>query len=152
MVVVNRTYELAPWADVLYSGDARFWSSYQPNFAGMKVCGDCDCEDKGRHFADARAWLPDTCEMHISGAQALVYTAAWGANPIILTGFDMWGGHWHADHNAPLIPESSFAQRIVGFRKLKADLDALGVCVINATPGSALGCFEGMDLHDALTA
>lgn len=146
---MNRTYELAPWADVLYSGDVRFWADYDPKFAGLQVCGECRCG--GREFVDVRAWLPATSELHLSGSQALVYAASWGCSKIILTGFDLQGGHWHADHNSPNLPASSFDQKIEGLRNLAPDLKEFGVRVINATPAGALNCFERMDLQDALS-
>ena len=34
--VINSSYKLAPWADVLYACDEEWWDYYKPEFAGEK--------------------------------------------------------------------------------------------------------------------
>jgi hypothetical protein len=38
VIAINDAHRLAPWADVLYSSDRRWWSHYKgvPEFAGLK--------------------------------------------------------------------------------------------------------------------
>lgn len=39
VIAINRTWELCPWADVLYSSGASFWREYTVGFDGMKIAG-----------------------------------------------------------------------------------------------------------------
>lgn len=34
VIVTNKTYERAPWADVLYASDGPRWERFRPEFAG----------------------------------------------------------------------------------------------------------------------
>lgn len=147
VVVVNRTWELAPWADVFYSGDRRFFEQHgDPEFKGLKVTGDE--YRSGYKFADAKKWLPASTWLHNSGAQALVYAVAWGARRVALTGFDMAPGHWHAENPNWNPKESTFAKFISGLSALAPDLAERGVEVFNCSRRSALTCFPTAALRD----
>ncbi len=74
----------------------------------------------------------------------------WGGNPIILIGFDMRGTHFFGEHERPLKQmRKSFDGWIKQFRDA-ADMLPPGLRIINATPKSALDCFERMTLAEAL--
>lgn len=88
-----------------------------------------------------------------SGYQAINLAYLWGANRIILLGFDMRRvdnrAHWFGDHprakgfHNPV----AFEHWIRMFDGLARDLKREGVEVINCTPGSALRCFATNDIH-----
>lgn len=144
LIAVNRTWELCPWADVLYSAGGRFWETYRPAFEGMKVSG-CD-EWPGVYHQDAREWLPDDKTLHNSGAQAIIYAACWGASKIVLTGFDMQGRHWHADHRIGN-PFTRYGDFITGLERLSREMR---VPVLNASKETALRCFRRVTIEQAL--
>lgn len=64
---------------------------------------------------------------------------------IELYGFDMRRvgnrQHWFGDHAPPLGRDLDFARCIRAFVEAAPQLQALGVEVINRTPGSAIRCF-----------
>lgn len=153
LIVVNRTWELAPWADVLYSGDPRFWRDYDTaGFEGLKVAGaKTDTvhtvpDDFGGVFDDVLAWLPKCARLHLSGSQAIVYAACWGARRIVLTGFDMLGGHWHGEHNSA--PRSSYAENAEGLEMLAAEL--VGVEIVNCSRQTAVRRIPRARLEDVI--
>ncbi len=90
-----------------------------------------------------------------SGFQAVNLALLWGCKTIVLIGFDMQstGGkhHFFGDH-PPGIGQANqppFSKMIRFFERASTRLPD-GVRIINATPGSALQCFEIMELADAL--
>lgn len=155
VIAVNRTWKLCPWADVLYSGDPRFWHDYDTSdFAGLKVVGcrsdgDKVVPDSLGETEDVKAWLPvgDTW-LHQSGTQAIVYAASWGAARVLLTGFDLAGGHWHADHN--LNQRVDWPKHVAGLAGLVAGLNAMGCEVLNCSRRPAVNFCPESDLGEAL--
>ena len=90
-----------------------------------------------------------------SGYQAMNLAYLFGAQKIILLGFDMARGeakksHWHGDHPGPLNKDMPIHTWLKSFPQLAADLKAEGVTVLNATRNSALECFPKVKLEDAL--
>lgn len=156
-IVVNSTFQLAPWADILYAADAAWWQ-HTPGakqFEGIKVA----CEEvRGVHQIDraGKVGYDDRQDaVHTfgnSGAQAIQIAAKAGAARILLLGFDMQGGHWHGRHPTPLRETMQDIYPIwrdhMGV--LAASLKSRGVQVLNCTPGSALKCFPLVTLEDAL--
>jgi hypothetical protein len=147
-IVVNSTFRLAPWADLLYGADASWWKTTPGarQFAGMKV----SCEPvKGvlnLRNAGKTGYSEDAGCVHTygnSGAQAIQIAAKGGAARILLYGFDMRGGHWHGEHPKPLRSTSpgTFEKWIQGMEALAAELAKREIAVENRTPGSALKCF-----------
>lgn len=163
VIAIGNTGELAPFADVLYSGDASWWRHYGHRYASFA----------GRRVALAMGGLPEGVEGlpyrnepglglgvihtgHNSGYQAINLAFLEGATTIVLLGYDMQHTdgkrHWHDDHPAPLgnfcsgMPELC-RQR---FPPLASDLAARGVRVLNASRQTALACFERIPLPDAL--
>lgn len=155
VIAVNRTWKLCPWADVLYSGDPRFWQDYDTSgFEGLKVVG---CRQNGEDSVpqslgeteDVKAWLPrGNVGLHLSGTQALLYAARWGAARVLLTGFDMAGGHWHADHNQRMPVD--WPVHVAGLAGLAAGLNAMGCQVINCTPHPAVDFCPKAELQAVL--
>lgn len=88
-----------------------------------------------------------------SGHQAINLAVLLGARRILLLGFDMKssGGktHWFGEHPTRT-DESIFSAMLNNFPHMVRPLAALGVEVINCTPGSALQCFPKQTLDQTL--
>lgn len=156
----------APWADVLYSADRRWWQENKnaTEFAGLKVTiapqgGAAFQHPDVKVMGNGGARGLETRRTHLrtggnSGFQAVHLAMHFGARRILLCGFDMHAvagrDHWFGPHiwrHAHRSPYSLFIERFAEAAPLFA---AAGIEIINCTPGSALGCFPRMPLEDAL--
>src|SRR5690606_31683531 len=100
LIVVNATFKLAPWADVLYAADARFWDTYveqiRASFRGEWWSVSEQARSKhgtywNRHGA-SEGFHPDPDTINgggNSGYQATHLAATFGSREIVLLGFDM---------------------------------------------------------------
>lgn len=156
-IAVNNTYRLAPWADLLYAADEEWWNVNRhvpAEFPGFKVSVSsvagvmrlCNTGPEG--FDDDRSCV--RTGKH-SGYQAVHIAAHTGAKRIILCGFDMKGGHWHAEHERPLRTTDRdlypiWAQRFDG---LATELAKRGIEVVNTSMGSAITAFKFMPVAEA---
>ncbi len=171
VVAINNAVQLAPWADLLYFCDRRWFEWHKEtvkNFQGEKVTLEnreleaelpglvCLRREGGEDGPiEGMGSTPDAvCTGRNGGYQALQLAAHRGARRVILLGFDMKPAadgrvHWHAEHPVPTDPHlpGSFAAH---FRSLVKPLARLGVEVLNATPGSALDVFPRVELEEAL--
>lgn len=165
-IVINRTFELAPWADVLYAADSRFWRNWPGavEFAGLKVSveptknfayGDPPPKGvKALRVTGITGFDPDPSCIRTgynSGYQALHFVVHTGAARVLLCGYDMRGTHWHAPHPMPLANPNPAAlvDWCILFQQL-APLIADRLEVINCTPDSALTCFRYVPLGEVL--
>lgn len=147
VVVVNNSWKLAPWADVLYGCDAGWWfhNDGVPLFLGRKITSSPAAT---RRFG---------IELFVtrggnSGLRAIRLAEQFGATTILLVGFDMHnrdGAHWHPPHGGKLrnpVP-SVMAQWV---DEITREAHRFKAKVVNCTPGSALTCFPFMPLEDAI--
>lgn len=164
VMVVNSSWQLAPWADVMYAGDAQWWDAYgnDVRFEGEKYTADIHtaksrrihyvervrghglCTEAGRVFTGGN-----------SGYQAVNLAYHLGMREGILLGFDMHlknGAHWHGDHKPGMLNAPASHVRVWAreFAFIATDLNVNGVLMINSTPGSALTCFPCRPLEKAL--
>lgn len=158
VIVVNSTYKLAPWADILYAADHTWWT-HNPeaqNFAGRRVTiyPIMDSNDAmylhngGSSGLDSRRSYLRTGKN--SGYQAMHLALHLGAKRILLCGFDMRPGHWHPEHPEEVRKPMPFSFWVKKFNEVAPMYAARGVHVINCTPNSALACFEKQKLEIAL--
>ena len=163
-IVINNAVELAPWADLLYFCDARWYEWHRERvqaFRGVRVTLenlplqkelDVRClRDYGVHGFAPKA---DGVTNGRNGGYQALHLAAWlGAKRVLLLGFDMKPKgnrlHWHAEHPVAT-PPSVFAGWLKAFATLAPHLKARGVEVINCTPDSALTVFPFLPLEAAL--
>ena len=157
VIVINNTYQLAPWADILFACDTRWWQAYPEAL-----------EFKGRK-ASIRYKHPEVeywpSENRINGlGEDVIYTGGnsghqsinlaylLGASEIILLGFDMQftdnKAHWHGDHERGLSQQHDFKGWIGHMNVLAGHLKKKGVQVYNCSRQTALECFERKDLED----
>jgi hypothetical protein len=155
LIVINESWRLAPWADVLYSADHAWWAH---RGSDQRTA----CEPWGVEAIDVRridAMVFDEEGVvgrggGASGFQAVNLAVNWGARRIVLVGFDMRPGarHWHADHGGKLNNPTDhllgkWARVLDGAAKALRDR---GVDVVNTSFGSALTAYPKMSLKDAL--
>lgn len=145
MIVTNTTYQIAPWADVIFGMDRQWWKTYLSDV--MLHCQGYRYSNN--HVAGTRYAELKGCGN--SGVGAIALAAQWGARRIILLGYDgqHTGGkkHWHGDHPSHLGNAGSVH---LWQQKFAALAKNLTVEVINATRETALTCWSRMDLESAL--
>jgi hypothetical protein len=153
---------LAPWADLLYAADAKWWQQYGDRaykFAGRKVT------IRGSQHP-ALWWLRQSHERTFderpnylatggnSSYQALHIAVHLGARRVILLGVDMKNRgklrHWFGSHPHKLDTQANFAVWLKGFARLAPVLKKRGVDVVNCSPDSALECFRKASLESVL--
>lgn len=161
-IAVNSSYLLAPWADVLYSCDAKWWRWHQgvPTFAGLKYSLDpAAAQWPGVQVLENTGLLGLECAPSglrtgcNSGYQSVNLAVHLGAARILLLGFDQrihadGRDHWHPPH--PDHQPSPYAAFLSTWPSIVAPLDDAGVTVVNCTPDSALTVFPMVSLADAL--
>ncbi len=155
VIAINDAYRLAPWADLLYACDQRWWTWHQgvSSFTGPRF---------GLHSpADPITWphiqmLQNTGPLGLerdpsgvrtglnSGYQAINLAVHCGVARIILLGYDLCRGpryeaHWFGEH--PDGPPSPYDQMREAFETLVAPLSEIPVEVINCSRRTALGAF-----------
>lgn len=162
-IVINTTFQLAPWADMLYAADSDWWQEYKATalkFAGLKVtCSPTPYDDvlqlnnSGPLGFDPNPANVRTCNAN-SGGQAIHVAAHAGCTRILLCGFDMHGGNWHGKHPRRLrnAGKEMFERWLPGFDPLGDDLEKRGVEVVNCTPDSRLKRFRMADLKEEIEA
>lgn len=162
VIVVNNTYQLAPWADALYGADERWWGHYRPDFAGLKV----SCQKNSKSPAEVKRLRLELDRHEIlrnddgvcgdggfSGFQAINFAIHCGAVRILLLGFDFYAGHWHGEHPHPLIRETRLRTRETWRDRLDAQsarLEEMRICLLNCSPESLLRNYPKLPLRDAL--
>lgn len=171
VIAINDAYLLAPWADVLYFCDDRWWGWHKDRpeyraFAGLKVkmyeserVHQIEPGVKMMQNLGTRGLSPIRRGLMTgqnSGYQAIGLAVHFGVKRIILIGYDMrFDGkrsHWHGGHPRPTAPNTYSGTMLPNFPSMVDGLKERGVEVINCTPGSALTVFPMMDLACALSA
>lgn len=170
-IAVNDAYLLAPWADVLYFADHKWYgwhckrAEFQ-SFAGQKVSiqnHGLEVRDKtvlllGKFFDSTK---PDValsedprilCTGSNSGYQALNIATLSGARKVVLLGYDCRDvdgkAHFfgaHPDGTKPGYPSIK-----VHFQRAAKAAERMGIDVVNCSPGTNLDCFRLSRLEDEL--
>jgi hypothetical protein len=156
---------LAPWADMLYAADYKWWVEYgleACKFEGLKVTARRLLKQSDVHsleVSEKRVPFDDRPTHVVSGAnggyQAVHIAVQRGASRILLCGFDMRTvndkKHWFGDHPRKLNTKQNYRGWIVNFELLAPELKKRGVEVINCTPKSALHMFARGKLEEVLS-
>jgi hypothetical protein len=166
VIVVNTSFRLAPWADVLHACDAGWWTHYFAEAVGvMGTAERWTCAARARdqfhlnYIVGSRvkglSKKPD--QIHTggnSGYQAIGLAHLWGAKRILLLGYDMMrsGGrtHWHADHPSRLGNGGRFHEWCKEMNALASDAKQIGLEIINCSRKTALTCFPRSTIQEAL--
>jgi hypothetical protein len=161
VIAINNAYLLAPWADVLYGCDKKWWKWHPAalEFQGIKVTMMEPVHES--IYQIRNGGTPGLCLKpdglatgRNGGYQAINLAYHLGAKIVILIGYDMKPGlkgevHWHEEHPTAT-PKSILPRWVKHYSSIVEPLKEQGVRVINCTPGSALKCFEQMDLDVAV--
>jgi hypothetical protein len=164
-IAVNDSWEIAPWADVLYACDKDWWIRNRgvPDFSGMKVTASPTASrvyslNLVRLVARAQVLLGEPGRIGCgidsggghSGFQAINLASQFGSRRIGLVGFDMTtanGIHWHRRKM-----DRTYSERIMRWRTAMdgaaASIARLGIEVVNLTPGSALRNYRFMTVEE----
>lgn len=162
VIAINNAFTLAPWADVLYACDAKWWRWHKEakDFLGMKYAvssserlvtwtGPSNVQvlrNAGRHGLSLD---PSALKTGFnSGYQAINLAVHLGAARILLLGYDMKGSHFfgkHPDGSRPLFP-----QCLKAFDTLLEPLNKIDVTVINCTRTTALKAFPQRPLEETM--
>lgn len=100
---------------------------------GMGLSLDCESLITGRN----------------SGFQSLNMAILAGASRVILLGFDGKAGHFHGGHPRPT-PEAVYPLYLQAMNEAAGAIKKAGVEVLNASPESAITCFEKRPLEAIL--
>jgi hypothetical protein len=149
-IAVNNSWQLAPFCDVLYAGDHKWWAKYGRDAAipaARWTCNQRAADEFGVHLHAARG-------PYNSGLRAIQLAALFGARRILLLGYDcaMLAGrkHWHPDHDGISNPTLSRMQAwAIQFTRVAAELKR-NADVINCSRQTALKCFPRADLAAVL--
>lgn len=170
VVAVNDAHRLAPWADVLFSSDRRWWPFYGavPSFKGLRY-GIGSSVGKKNPFpnglpvrvlknAGYNGLATETdalCNGRNSGYAAVNLAVHLGAKRIVLLGYNMGTpgnrSHFFGDHPVGLNQTGGLYP---GFRRsfdtMVEPLKDIGVDVINCTEHSSLTSFPCQPLREVL--
>lgn len=165
-IAVNESWRLAPWSEILYGADYKFWEINDgcPEFQGLRVSIDrrasehpeWDVHRVQGHRSDNRM-LDDRGHIggNNSGLNALNLAAQFGPGAILLVGFDLcleYGLHWHPNH--PEGMKNPLPGNVDAWRRAvdgaATTLSAWGIRIINCSPISVLKRYEKMGFERAL--
>lgn len=150
-VAVNDAFRLAPWADMLYAADRRWWEANPDalDFNGIRLCAQPGVRGvEYMQHGGTQGFDPDPSRIRTggnSGYQAVHVAIHAGAARVLLLGFDMHGTHFFGPHTKRTpdgialrnTSPDSFARWAARF----ATLTGHGAEIINCTPGSAITAF-----------
>lgn len=173
VIAVKEAVLLAPWADVLYAGDAKWWRGYRgaPEFTGLKYTIEQDPKEEQIGDWPSVQVLRNTGDHGLeleptglrtgfnSGYQAIGVAVHLGVSRVVLLGFDMWRGqdghqnwfdrypHLIKAHHVP----SPYPVFLQAFASLVEPLKQAKIEVVNATRWTMLTAFPYLDLEEALS-
>jgi hypothetical protein len=155
VVVTNTTFQLAPWADLLFFYDRKWWQVHgeevRKTFKGL-------CATVSQLSTEKVLSLQGTGfnAYRNSGGGALSFAVAAGAQRVIAVGLDGKYAadgrrHWHKQH--PKLGDAVSLPRFIQyFPALAKDAARVGVQILNASRDTALTCFPRVCLDDVLSS
>lgn len=159
IIVVNDAYKLAPFADVLYACDLKWWQWHQGcrYFLGEKWTQDKEAARQFHlNYIEGIAGPGINTYPHLinhgsnSGHQAINFAYHKGASRIILLGYDMKPAidgkqHWFGNH-----PDKIHSDRRAWLPHFKVIADQGLIEIINCSRDTALNCFPRLPLEAIL--
>ena len=151
-IVINTSFRLAPWADVLFAHDTRWWANYTKEvdkvFKGRKMALTYS---KGVERLATQPWYNGQGN---SGACAIAIAVAGKAAKIVLLGYDCKKQgdqvHWHGNHPAGMSNALTIDAWPKQFARAALIAKKAGIPVVNASRDTALDCFSRGDLEATL--
>ncbi|WP_376947077.1 hypothetical protein [Azorhizophilus paspali] len=149
-IAVNSSWRMARFAEIVYAGDACWWTAYGAEIDIPAERWSCTRQAAQRFGVNHH---PAHGEYN-SGMRAIQFAIWQGASRILLLGYDCSlanGSHWHGDHERTKNPD---AKKVAGwhrqFAQVAAEARATGVEVLNCSRETALICFPRLSLEEAL--
>lgn len=173
VMAINESWQLCPWADILYGCDPNWWNLRHGvrEFNGLKISRERDEKDlawsalpadvrriKVARYSD-RLMLDEIGVIGAggnSGFQCLNLAVQFGAKRILLIGYDMRvdrGEHWHPRHPMPLSnphPNDNLIRWRRAIDGASGMLCSLGIRTINCSMESALTGYPKMTVEAAM--
>jgi hypothetical protein len=163
--VANNCFKLAPWADVLYACDGRWWQHYHDQvdkvFKGERwTIDDAAAVEYGLKtigVLNDAIWSEHPSAITLggnSGHQMMNLACIQGASKIVLLGYDMKPRadgirHWHGDHINALLQTNPV--EYVNWRKnFKEAKPFIKIPVVNCTRDTALEAFDRAPLRETI--
>lgn len=163
-IAVNNSWQLAPWADVLYASDAEWWQNGSwEEFGGLKVSRSgypgvrkVSLRKAGHGWCNDLIMEPGVIGAGGSSAfQALNLALQFGSRKLAMVGCDCrldLGVHWHGSHvnglKDPYPSTAAIWRRL--FDAAAPQFAALGAEVVNCSPVSALTAYPKTGLAETL--
>lgn len=161
VIVVNDNYLRAPWADILYWCDKKWFIWHKDKeefgtFKGVRATINTDTQADWYFKRGAEKGLSHELRTlntgKNSGHQALNLACHLGAERIMLLGFDMKAGsngqtHWFGNHPQPTSKEV-YEIMLPEWETVIPDLN--GVKVYNCGLNSRIECFEKRSIYELL--
>lgn len=172
VVAVNRAFEYAPFAEVLYSMDIRYYRwllngaiagtrEMYLRFAGIRIWLDLFNYTYGPEVRYVPGIGPEGISRSLkegiyhsnnSGYGGIQIAIVLKANPIYLLGFDLNAtGKTHFHSGYPRTNRVSINERFRGgFTRLARPARAAGIRIVNLSASSTLRCFEFSSIDEVL--
>jgi len=167
-IAVNDSYKIAPWADMMYAADHKWWRhhAFCHSFTGERWTQNRgptgwvdEAGSNGLEIIQCKHSLEVSTDPHFvssgwnSGFQAMNIAVHLGAKRILLLGVDLHtggGAHFFGEHPPGLQRSSPWATFRKAFTVSAPVLAGMRVEVINCSPTSALTCYPYMEVGVAL--
>lgn len=165
VIAVNSTIFSAPFADICYAWDHKWWGKYHEQVKALG-CRMMSAASNTKKYGTEIVGREPNCEGlgkngglggNNSGHQAINLAAALAdpkADEIVALGFDCTHfegmAHHHGDHPKPLSNAPNTQKWRQPAVKLAQDLKKRGIRVTNCSPKTILKCFPVMTLEQYL--
>lgn len=172
IIGINNAFEICNFLDLIYCADHDFIHEFGKGFPpGVPIYSTWNSKSGAPAWApfdhvtylkgiDPPRFTEDLSSLSLgsnSGFQAINLALHLGIKELILLGYDFkkTGGrsHWFGDYEIPRFRrEGDWLFWVRAMERAAPSAKARGMRIINCSPGSALNCFEKMDIKDAIKA
>jgi hypothetical protein len=161
VIVINSSYQRAPWADYLVWCDVRWWIERREEVMRMftgEVVTNWPSQDNAckvlKKIKPPLSLDPGILAMeHTSTVAAINLAVHLGVKEIVLLGvdqcFDGDKTHHHVPHRWP-IGKRAYDLQTSDFMKIAPQLTQWGISVVNASPRSTLKCWPYKPFEETL--
>lgn len=156
-IAVNSSWKIAPFADVIYAGDAQWWHANYHAIESDAEKWTCSLSAYEFFYNDLHHFrVPDKSHQTgwNSGMRAIELAAYFGASKILLIGYDCSlknGIHWHGEHKNTNNPTKQNCDKWhIQFERVASRMSSLGVEVVNCSRYTELRSFPVKKLEDEL--
>lgn len=158
-IVTNSTFRLAPWAEIIFGFDGRWWQTHiaeirASGFVGRTIGSGPNVIKFGVETIQGAQWLTPFTN---SGASAVSIAIGGGAKRVVMLGYDCaialdGKKHWHGDHPKGFSNCASIKKWPYQFDQLAKVARRAGVEIVNASRETALRQFRRVALSEAIPA